>query len=219
MFEIREYKMNNKNLLLTIAVLSAITILSHLVSNSLNGINILLHFISLFFGCWYAINTKNLTAWIMVCMFMGVALGLDLPLISQSLEEMGLPFHFPSDAKPLRIFSDIFLRLIKTIIAPLLLATLVVGIAGHSNIKQVGRMGLKAIGYFEVVTTLALIVGLLAINISGAGWGTNLNAAEAQVEKAEKLLAQKQSHDVILDIFPENIAKSVADNQILQIDL
>jgi proton glutamate symport protein len=209
--------MNNKNLLLFIAILSAITISSHLLSDGLNGFTILLHFISLFFGVLYAIKTKNLTAWIMVCMFMGIAIGLDLPLISAILENAGFPFHFPSDAKPLRVFSDIFLRLIKTIIAPLLLSTLVVGIAGHSNIKQVGRMGLKAIGYFEFVTTLALVIGLLAINISGAGWGTNLNAEVAQVEKAEKLLSQKQSHDVILDIFPENIAKSIADNQILQI--
>lgn len=209
--------MNKKNLLLLIAILSAITISSHLLSDGLNGFTILLHFISLFFGVLYAIKTKNLTAWIMVCMFMGIAIGLDLPLISAILENAGFPFHFPSDAKPLRVFSDIFLRLIKTIIAPLLLSTLVVGIAGHSNIKQVGRMGLKAIGYFEFVTTLALVIGLLAINISGAGWGTNLNAEVAQVEKAEKLLSQKQSHDVILDIFPENIAKSIADNQILQI--
>ena len=219
MFERRKYLMKIKNLLFLIASFSAITILSHLLSAELNGLTVILHALSLFFASWYAIKSKSLTAWIMVCMFMGIAIGLDLPFISLTLENWGLPFHFPSDAKPLRIFSDIFLRLIKTIIAPLLLATLVVGIAGHSNIKQVGRMGLKAIGYFEVVTTLALIVGLLAINISGAGWGTNLNAGEAQVEKAEKLLAQKQSHDVILDIFPENIAKSVADNQILQIVL
>ena len=59
--------------------------------------------------------------------------------------------------------SQIFLRLIKTIIAPLLFATLVVGIAGHSNLKQVGRMGLKAIIYFEVVTTIALFIGLAVV--------------------------------------------------------
>jgi proton glutamate symport protein len=120
-------------------------------------------------------------------------------------------------AKNLRVFSDIFLRLIKTIIAPLLFGTLVVGIAGHSNIKQVGRMGLKSILYFEIVTTVALVIGLMAINITQAGVGSELQAQSSQIEKANTLLAQKQSHDVILDIFPENIAKSIADNQILQI--
>jgi proton glutamate symport protein len=150
---------------------------------------------------WYAWEKKNLTAWIMVAMFIGVALGSDFPEIS----------------KPLKVLSDIFLRLIKTIIAPLLFATLVVGIAGHSNIKQVGRMGLKSIIYFEIVTSVALVIGLLAINFTKAGVGTKLEAGTSQIEKANTLLAQKQQHDVILDIFPENIAKSVAENQILQI--
>ena len=61
-------------------------------------------------------------------------------------------------------FGKIFLRLIKTLVAPLIFATLVVGIAGHSNLKQVGRMGLKSILYFEIVTTVALFIGLLAAN-------------------------------------------------------
>ena len=124
---------------------------------------------------------------------------------------------FPELAKESKVFSDIFLRLIKTIIAPLLFSTLVVGIAGHSNLKQVGRMGLKAIIYFEIVTTIALFIGLVAINISQAGVGSSLNAQTEQVDKAGNLLSQKQTHNVILDIFPENIAKSVAENQILQI--
>jgi proton glutamate symport protein len=78
-------------------------------------------------------------------------------------------------------------------------------------------MGLKAIVYFEVVTTLALFIGLAAINLSQAGVGASLNAGEKESKKATVLLEQKESHDVILDIFPENIAKSVATNQILQI--
>jgi proton glutamate symport protein len=91
------------------------------------------------------------------------------------------------------------------------------GIAGHSNLKQVGRMGLKALIYFEVVTTIALIIGLLAINITKAGEGAVLDVQQAQVDRANKLLEQKQTHDVILDVFPENIAKSVAENQVLQV--
>ena len=72
----------------------------------------------------------------------------------------------------LRVFSDIFLRLIKTIVAPLILATLITGIAGHGDLKSVGRMGIKSLIYFEVATTLALVIGLVAINLSHAGVGS-----------------------------------------------
>src|SRR5689334_876914 len=115
------------------------------------------------------------------------------------------------------VLSKIFLKLIKTIVSPLIFSTLVVGIAAHSNLKQVGRMGLKAIIYFEVVTTLALFIGLAAINISKAGEGATIVIQQSQAMKAEKLLAQRESHNVILDIFPENIAKAVGDGQVLQV--
>ena len=74
-------------------------------------------------------------------------------------------------AADLQVLSAIFLRLVKTIVAPLIFGTLVVGIAGHSNLKQVGRMGVKALLYFELVTTLALFIGLGAINLTQAGVG------------------------------------------------
>ncbi len=198
--------MKAKRLLLaTLSVLGLFSILYFLNEQETiqisNPILIGLRWIALLLATWFAIEKRNLTAWILVAMFIGVALGSDFPEIS----------------KPLKVLSDIFLRLIKTIIAPLLFSTLVVGIAGHSNIKQVGRMGLKSIIYFEIVTTVALVIGLFAINLTQAGVGSNLAAQNSQIEKANTLLAQKQSHDVILDIFPENIAKSVAENQILQI--
>jgi proton glutamate symport protein len=149
----------------------------------------------------YAWRIQSLTAYILVCMFLGIEVAE----------------WFPTFAKELKVFSDIFLRLIKTIIAPLLFSTLVVGIAGHSDLKQVGRMGWKSILYFEVVTTIALFIGLVAINVSQAGVGSSLQAQTEQVDKANKLLEQNHSHNFILDIFPENIAKSVAENHILQI--
>jgi proton glutamate symport protein len=146
----------------------------------------------------YAVARRSLTTWILVSMVMGAEIGHD----------------FPAFAVNLRVLSLIFLRLIKTIIAPLLFGTLVVGIAGHHDLKQVGRMGVKALIYFEVVTTLALFIGLAAINISKAGVGVNAPPAlHAELPPAQKQTAA----DIILHAFPENIAKSVADGQVLQI--
>ena len=82
--------------------------------------------------------------------------------------------YYPPRRRYFRPFSQLFLRLIKMIIAPLIFATLVAGIAGAGHVKVVGRMGLRAIIYFEVVTTLALIIGLVAVNIMRPGVGVNL---------------------------------------------
>ena len=147
---------------------------------------------------YYAFRKRHLTTWILVSMILGAEIG----------------YSFPDFAQNLNVLSRIFLRLIKTIIAPLIFATLVVGIAGHSNLKQVGKMGIKSLIYFEVVTTIALFIGLAAINFSRAGEGIVLNAAATSEIKAP----EKQTvSDIILHIFPENIAKSVAEGEVLQI--
>jgi len=127
-----------------------------------------------------------------------------------------LGFDAPSLAISLRVFSDIFLRLIKTIVAPLILATLVTGIAGHGDLKSVGRMGIKSLVYFEVVTTLALVIGLAAINLSHAGVGLSLPASPTANE-AIVTPPPTRWQDFLLHVFPENIAKSVAEGQILQV--
>ena len=93
---------------------------------------------------------KKMSLWIFSAMIAGIEVGLDFNEFALEMERFG----------------KIFLRLIKSLVAPLIFATLVVGIAGHSDIKQVGRIGLKSIIYFEVVTTIALFIGLLAINLS-----------------------------------------------------
>jgi proton glutamate symport protein len=145
---------------------------------------------------------KSLTTWIIISMFFGLELG----------------YSFPEFSKSLNVLSGIFLRLIKTIIAPLIFATLVVGIAAHSNLKQVGRMGLKAILYFEIVTTVALFIGLAAINLTKAGEGAKVNAEQTQVDQATKIIGSKKSdHNFLLEVFPENIAKAVAEAQVLQV--
>jgi proton glutamate symport protein len=149
---------------------------------------------------WFAVRRRSLTPWIFVAMVAGAELGFDAPAVAISL----------------RVFSDIFLRLIKTIVAPLILATLVTGIAGHGDLKSVGRMGIKSLVYFEVVTTLALVIGLAAINLSKAGVGLSLPAATGA---SEVIAAPPPTHwqDFLLHVFPENIAKSVAEGQILQV--
>lgn len=147
--------------------------------------------------CGYAFFRRSLTAWIAVGILIGAEVGHDFPVFSANLQ----------------VLSTIFLRLIKTIIAPLIFSTLVVGIAGHSNLKQVGRMGVKALIYFEVVTTIALFIGLAAINISRAGVGVN-----PPEKTAAQLTAAKQTgSDLLLHAFPENIAKSIAEGQVLQV--
>jgi proton glutamate symport protein len=146
----------------------------------------------------FALLRKSLTTWILISMVVGAEIGHD----------------WPSVAVNLRILSLIFLRLIKTIIAPLIFATLVVGIAGHHDLKQVGRMGIKALIYFEVVTTIALFIGLASINVTKAGIGMKLPPGA----RVEDLAGARQSAtDVILHVFPENVAKAIAEGQILQI--
>ena len=146
----------------------------------------------------YAWRRRSLTAWILVSMALGAEIGHDWPAIGQSA----------------RLLSQIFLRLIKTIIAPLLFATLVVGIAGHPNLRQVGRMGLKAILYFEAITTVALFLGLAAINLSRAGVGVT---PPAETVTAGATAKAQTAAEAILNSFPENVAKAVAEGHVLQI--
>jgi proton glutamate symport protein len=121
---------------------------------------------------------------------------------------------FPDFGSQLRPLSVIFLRLIKSIIAPLIFATLVVGIAGHGNLKQVGRMGLKSIIYFEIVTTLALIIGLVAVNLTQPGVGVQLHMDP----QAAEIVAKKQSiTDVIAHIVPQSFFQAAAEGEVLQI--
>ena len=148
----------------------------------------------------YAVRRRTLTPWIFVAMVAGAEIGFDAPAFAVNL----------------RVFSDIFLRLIKTIVAPLILATLITGIAGHGDLKSVGRMGIKSIVYFEVLTTLALVIGLVAINISKAGVGLALPLAAGTTETLAKV-APTHWDDFLLHVFPENIAKSIAEGQILQV--
>jgi proton glutamate symport protein len=145
------------------------------------------------------VRRPSLTTWILIAIVVGGAVG----------------YFFPTAATELRILSTIFIRLIRTVVAPLLFATLVVGIAGHGNLKQVGRMGVKAIIYFEIVTTLALLIGWAAISISRAGVGITLPPPAPGEQTA--VPPPQTWQDILLHVFPENIAKAVADGEVLQV--
>jgi proton glutamate symport protein len=154
----------------------------------------------------FALRRRSLTVWIFFGMLAGIEIGLDTPHVAVSL----------------RVLSDIFLRLIKVIVAPLIFGTLVTGICGHGQLRSVGRLGLKSLLYFEVLTTIALVIGLAAINLSKAGVGLNApqNAVSAVQLSTAPQAGQPEALDwqqFLLRIFPENIAKAVADNQILQV--
>jgi proton glutamate symport protein len=148
----------------------------------------------------YALRRRSLTTWIVVAIVLGAEIGNDWPAVGTGL----------------RIVSQIFLRLIRAIIAPLIFSTLVVGIAGHANLRQVGRMGVKALIYFEIVTTFALFIGWGAASLAGAGVGVNLPPS-ADAAQLQTPAAERGWQSIVVDIFPENIARSVAENQVLQV--
>ncbi|MEY4603145.1 MAG: hypothetical protein RIT43_437 [Bacteroidota bacterium] len=178
--------------------------LSFLLENLLGGAELFKVVRYVLVGLLFLISfkRKKLSLWIFSSMMAGMIVGMDFPAFALETERFG----------------KIFLRLVKSLVAPLIFSTLIVGIAGHSNLKQVGRIGLKSILYFEIVTTLALFIGLLAINISQAGVGVNVEAREQDKARSVELMEQKKEHkDHFVEIFPENIAKSIAENQVLQV--
>lgn len=195
--------MSQKRVIQVILVLLTISTVLHLINYylGLSLPNMLLigsRWITWLFVILFAVRKKSLTTWILVSMLVGVEIGLNFPVFAQNLA----------------VLSKIFLRLIKTIIAPILFATLVMGIAGHSNLKQVGRMGWKSILYFELVTTMALVIGIVAINITKAGEGIVL----PQGFKQELPEAKAQTWDeVVLHVFPENFVKSIYNGDVLPI--
>ena len=121
--------------------------------------------------------------------------------------------YHPEWAIYFRPFSQIFLRLIKMIIAPLIFATLVAGIAGAGHFKVVGRMGFRALVYFEIVTTLALVIGLVAVNITRPGIGVNLPMGQGS-----EITAKAQTWDqILLHVVPESVIDAMAKGDVLQI--
>lgn len=149
---------------------------------------------------WTRLRGISLTKWILISMVIGTLIG----------------YFFPDASQQLRPLSTIFLRMIKSIIAPLIFATLVIGIAGHGDdMKRVGRLALKSIIYFEIVTTLALFIGLGAVNLTKPGVGVTLATT---AEQGQQLAARKQTlNDFLTHVVPESILQAMATNEVLQI--
>lgn len=124
---------------------------------------------------------------------------------------------FPVESQQLKPLSTVFLRLIKSIIAPIIFSTLVLGIAGHGDdMKRVGRLAFKSILYFEIVTTLALFIGLAAVNLTRPGEGITLGAASA--ESGQQLAQNRPTGQSFLEhAVPTSIIDAMAKNEVLQI--
>lgn len=149
---------------------------------------------------------SKLTALIFIALILGIIVG-----------------HFaPEFAVKMHPFAAIFLRMVKMIIAPLLFATLVVGIAGHGDAKRLGRIGLKTIVYFEIVTTLALVIGLTMANIFKPGVGFVMGTSEHALKMQEAgLIAASNAHtsvgEMVTNIFPTSLFDAMSQGNLLQI--
>ncbi len=147
------------------------------------------------------VKRRSLTAWTFFAILAGAELGADAP---------GIAVH-------LHVLAEIFLRMVRVIVAPLILGTLTTGIAGHGQLRSLGRVALKTLVYFEVVTTLALLIGALAINLSRAGEGVIVPPSLLAQEAPAAAATHPGFESFLLNVFPENLASAVAQNQILQV--
>jgi proton glutamate symport protein len=156
----------------------------------------------------------SLTGYIFLGMLIGIALGYFFPDSKRDV-------HGGWSASDLKLLSDLFVRGIKMIIAPILFATLVMGIAGHGDdLKKVGRLAFRSILYFEIVTTIALAVGLIAVNLVRPGDNPALTSAIQAAERAggPPALAQPKGFaDHVREIVPTSFIDSMAHNNVLQI--
>jgi proton glutamate symport protein len=142
----------------------------------------------------------SLTAWIFIAMVLGVTLGAAYPNVAK--------------AEWMAALANVFLRLIKSIIAPLIFGTLVYGIAGTGSVKTMGRIGFKAMLYFELLTTIALFLGLAAVNLVRPGEGLTLSGANAPTNIPQ---ANQTFGGILEHTFPSSVIDAMARGDVLQI--
>ncbi|NVO20152.1 MAG: dicarboxylate/amino acid:cation symporter [Bacteroidetes bacterium] len=147
---------------------------------------------------------KSLYAQVITAIIIGILLGSFYPAFAVTMKPLG----------------DGFIKLVKMMIAPVIFCTVVNGIAGMQNVKKVGRVGVKAIVYFEVITTLALIIGLAVINILKPGAGMNIDPSTLDAKAVASYVTQGKATNVvdfILHIIPDNIINALSNGDLLQI--
>jgi len=141
---------------------------------------------------------------VIVAIILGVALGYFYPSLGESMKPLG----------------DGFVKLIRMMIAPIIFFTVVVGIASIGDLKKLGRVGIKALLYFEVVTTIALLIGLVAVKVVQPGAGINANVATLDAKAvAQYATSGQQLHtvDFLLNIIPDTVVGAFARGDILQV--
>src|SRR5205823_9536809 len=129
-------------------------------------------------------------------------------------------YLFPSAGAAMRPLGDAFIRLIRMIVAPVVFCTVVVGIAGVGDVKALGRTGVLTLVYFEVVSTIALLIGLLAVNLTKPGAGMNVDAAKLDPSAVAQYVTAGKSltaSDFLLGIIPTSIVDALARSDILQV--
>jgi len=157
---------------------------------------------------------RQLYFWVLVGMALGIIVGWRFP------EKGAKAGDFTgTELKPL---ADGFIRLIRMVIAPIIFTTVVTGMAGMNSLKRVGRIGLKAILYFEVMTTLALLIGWVAVKVFQPGQGMNIDPGQLDISDLQPTLSAASSHhpgaiQFILNIIPRSIVGAFAEGEILQV--
>src|SRR5215207_3365615 len=146
---------------------------------------------------------KQIYFWVLVGIVLGILVGHFFPKTGQALEPIG----------------ESFINLILMVIAPIIFCTVVAGIAGMADLKSVGRIGLKALVYFEVLSTIALILGLVVINVVRPGAGANAEPPKLSGDAAGYVAQGETAHwyDFIFDIFPDSFVGAFADGDVLQV--
>ncbi|MBP1157308.1 MULTISPECIES: dicarboxylate/amino acid:cation symporter [unclassified Paenibacillus] len=152
----------------------------------------------------FRINPRNLTVQVVIAIILGILLG----------------HFFPETGEKLKVLGDVFIKLIKMVIAPIVFFTVVHGIANMGDMKKVGRIGGKALLYFEIVTTIALAIGLVIVNLVKPGAGIDATKATGDISTFTEKAAEQSNHgfvDFLVAIVPDNVVAAMAGGDLLPI--
>ena len=161
---------------------------------------------------------KSLYFQVIVAIILGVIVGHYFPSGTQLIN--GVEKNIPGLGEQLKPLGDAFIKLIKMIIAPVIFCTVVSGIAGMESMKSVGKTGGIALLYFEIVSTIALIIGLVVINIAKPGVGMNIDPATLDTSGISKYVesgASQSTVDFFMHIIPNTVVGAFAEGEILQV--